>query len=36
MNFAMQHWVAVILFLLVGFYIGRKTTWLNTVPVIGS
>lgn len=36
MNFAMQHWLAVILFLVVGFYVGRKTTLLNNVPYIGS
>lgn len=36
MNFAMQHWVAVLVFLLLGFYVGRKTTWLSALPVVGS
>lgn len=35
MNFLWQHWVAVIVFLVIGFYVGRKTTLLSGVPVIG-
>ena len=35
MNFLWQHWLAVVVFLVIGFYIGRKTTLLNTLPIIG-
>lgn len=36
MTFLWQHWVIVLVVLAVGLYIGRKTTWLSQVPVIGS
>lgn len=36
MNFLWQHWVAAILLLAVGMYIGRKTTLLSGVPFIGQ
>jgi len=36
MTFLWQHWVIVLVVLLVGFYLGRKTTLFNTVPVIGQ
>jgi len=35
MAFSMQHWVALVVVLLVGVYIGRKTTLGAGLPVIG-
>lgn len=35
MGFAMQHWVALLVVLLVGVYVGRKTSLGAGLPVIG-
>lgn len=35
MNFLWQHWVAAVVLILVGVYIGRKTSLGSGLPVIG-
>ena len=35
MNFLWQHWVAAVVLIAVGIYIGRKTTLLSGLPLIG-
>jgi hypothetical protein len=35
MNFAMQHWIALLIVAVIFFYIGRKTGLGAGLPIIG-